>query len=83
MGQRQRKVPLEARVLSDSLSRIELLGMWSMSNFPMNKPASWGIVIGRLLEAPADSYFVAIDNSGNIYGGSATSGATSVTWVKK
>lgn len=54
-----------------------------MSNFPMNKPASWGIVIGRLLEAPADSYFVAIDNSGNIYGGSATSGATSVTWVKK
>ena len=57
--------------------------MWSMPNFPMNKPAIWGIVIGRLLEAPGDSYFIAIDNNGNLYVGSATSGATSVTWVKK
>ena len=67
----------------DSLSRLGYLGMWSMSEFPMNKPADWGIVIGRLLDAPADSYFVAIDNRGNLYGGSATSGATSVTWAKK
>ena len=57
--------------------------MWSMPNFPMNKPAIWGIVIGRLLEAPGDSYFIAIDNNGDLYVGSATSGATSVTWVKK
>ena len=71
------------KTLGDSLSRLGFLGMWSMSDFPMNKPADWGIVIGRLLDAPADSYFVAIDNRGNLYGGSATSGATSVTWVKK
>lgn len=69
--------------LSDLLSRLGGIELWSMSNFPMNKPAEWGIVIGRLQEAPKDSYFVAIDNNGNLYSGSATSGATSVRWVKK
>lgn len=68
---------------SDSLSRIGLFGFWGASDFPMNVPFSWGIVMGRYTQPPGDSYFVAVDNSNRLFVGRATSGATEVTWVQK
>ena len=49
----------------------------------MNKPADWGIVIGRMRVAPGDSYFIAVTSATTVYVGAATSGATTVTWTKK
>lgn len=71
------------QTLRDSLSRLDDLSIWSMSEFPMNKPADWGIVIGRMRVAPGDSYFIAVTSATTVYVGAATSGATTVTWTKK